>query len=117
VRDIPALKAAIAQALDALGPARVLINNAARDDRHALAEVTPEYWDENMAVNLRHHFFAAQGGCARHGGGGRRRDHQHGFRGVAARPSESRRVCVREGGDRRPHARPWPASSASRTSV
>ena len=72
VRDIPALKAAIAQALDALGPARVLINNAARDDRHALAEVTPEYWDENMAVNLRHHFFAAQAvapGMAAAGGG------------------------------------------------
>ena len=39
---------------------RVLVNNAARDDRHAIEDVTPAYWDENLAVNLRHHFFAAQ---------------------------------------------------------
>ena len=44
----------------ALGPIRVLVNNAARDDRHAFDDVTPEYWDDNQAVNLRHQFFAAQ---------------------------------------------------------
>ena len=60
VRDVGALQAAIAAAGTALGPVRVLVNNAARDDRHALDAVTPEYWDENLAVNLRHHFFAAQ---------------------------------------------------------
>ena len=60
VRDIAALRDAIAAADAALGPLRVLINNAARDDRHAFADVTPEYWDDNLAVNLRHHFFAAQ---------------------------------------------------------
>ncbi len=60
VRDIAALREAIAAANAALGPLRVLINNAARDDRHAFADVTPEYWDDNLAVNLRHHFFAAQ---------------------------------------------------------
>jgi len=60
VRDIAALRAAIANAAAAFGPITILINNAARDDRHALADVTPEYWDENLAVNLRHHFFAAQ---------------------------------------------------------
>ena len=60
VRDIAALQAAIADARPALGPIRVLVNNAARDDRHAFEDVTPEYWDENLAVNLRHHFFAAQ---------------------------------------------------------
>jgi NAD(P)-dependent dehydrogenase (short-subunit alcohol dehydrogenase family) len=42
------------------GPVDVLINNAASDDRHALAEVTPAYWDERIAVNLRHLYFAAQ---------------------------------------------------------
>ncbi|MFO1072213.1 MAG: hypothetical protein U1E17_05920 [Geminicoccaceae bacterium] len=36
------------------------MNNAARDDRHPAAEVTPDYWDERFAVNLRHQFFAAQ---------------------------------------------------------
>jgi NAD(P)-dependent dehydrogenase (short-subunit alcohol dehydrogenase family) len=60
VRDIAALRRAIAAARGALGPISILVNNAARDDRHASEEVTPEYWDERMAVNLRPFFFAAQ---------------------------------------------------------
>ena len=60
VRDVPALRAAIAEARARLGPIRALVNNAARDDRHAIDAVTPEYWDERFAVNLRHQFFAAQ---------------------------------------------------------
>lgn len=58
--DIAALQASIAEVEKKLGPIRVLVNNAANDDRHQFAEVTAEYWDERMAVNLRHHFFAAQ---------------------------------------------------------
>lgn len=58
--DIAALRAAIAQAQAALGPVAVLVNNAANDERHEVDEVTPEYWDRAMAVNLRHQFFAAQ---------------------------------------------------------
>lgn len=72
VRDIAALRTAIADAAAAFGPVTVLINNAARDDRHAVADVTPEYWDDNLAVNLRHQFFAAQAvapGMAAAGGG------------------------------------------------
>ena len=60
VRDIAGLRQAIAEACSAQGPIRVLVNNAGRDDRHALADVTPEFWDANLATNLRHHFFAAQ---------------------------------------------------------
>jgi len=60
VRDVVALKAEIAAARDAFGPVRVLVNNAARDDRHAIEDVTPAYWDENLAINLKHQFFAAQ---------------------------------------------------------
>jgi len=60
VRDIPALRVTLAGAAQAFGPVTVLINNAARDDRHEVADVTPEYWDASLAVNLRHHFFAAQ---------------------------------------------------------
>lgn len=60
LRDIDALRAAVAEAASVLGDIRVLVNNAARDDRHALETVEPDYWDENQAVNLRHHFFAAQ---------------------------------------------------------
>jgi NAD(P)-dependent dehydrogenase (short-subunit alcohol dehydrogenase family) len=58
--DIAALRAAISEVEARLGPVRVLVNNAASDDRHKFADVTPEYWDERMAVNLRHQFFATQ---------------------------------------------------------
>jgi NAD(P)-dependent dehydrogenase (short-subunit alcohol dehydrogenase family) len=61
LRDIAALRAAIEDLRKALGgPITVLVNNAARDDRHAIDAVTPDYWDERMATNLRHQFFAAQ---------------------------------------------------------
>ncbi len=61
LRDIPAVRTAIAELKDALGGGfAVLVNNAARDDRHTIDEVTPEYWDERMATNLRHQFFCAQ---------------------------------------------------------
>lgn len=60
LRDIAALRAAIAETATVLGSIRVLVNNAARDDRHELETVEPDYWDDNQAVNLRHHFFAAQ---------------------------------------------------------
>ena len=60
VRDIDALRTSIAAARDAFGPIRILINNAARDDRHKLEDVTPAYWDASLAVNLRHHLFATQ---------------------------------------------------------
>ena len=58
--DIPALRAAIAKVREALGPITILVNNAANDQRHPMDEVTPEYWDDRIAVNLKHQFFAAQ---------------------------------------------------------
>lgn len=60
IRDIEALRAAIAALTGAIGPIDVLINNAANDERHATPDVTPEMFDERIAVNLRHAFFAAQ---------------------------------------------------------
>jgi NAD(P)-dependent dehydrogenase (short-subunit alcohol dehydrogenase family) len=60
VRDIHALQAAVRRSSDAIGPIAVLVNNAARDDRHTIDEVTPEYWRERFATNLDHQFFAAQ---------------------------------------------------------
>jgi NAD(P)-dependent dehydrogenase (short-subunit alcohol dehydrogenase family) len=60
LRDIAALRTAIADAGTAIGPIRVLVNNAANDDRHTLDEVTPEYFDDRIAVNLKHQLFAAQ---------------------------------------------------------
>jgi NAD(P)-dependent dehydrogenase (short-subunit alcohol dehydrogenase family) len=60
VRDVAALQAAVAQACDELGDFSVLVNNVARDDRHTLESVTPEYFDERVAVNARPAFFAIQ---------------------------------------------------------
>jgi len=60
LRDIAALQAAIAEAAQAVAPFSVLVNNAAHDERHAWQDVTVAYWDDRLAVNLRHHFFAIQ---------------------------------------------------------
>lgn len=60
LRDIGALKRAVAAVHRALGPIQILVNNAARDDRHRIEDVTPEYWRERMATNLDHQFFATQ---------------------------------------------------------
>jgi len=60
VTDIPAYQAAIREAADALGPITVLVNNAAHDERHSWEDVTSEYWDNRLAVNVKHQFFAAQ---------------------------------------------------------
>ncbi|MCK1788841.1 SDR family NAD(P)-dependent oxidoreductase [Pseudomonas violetae] len=60
IRNVPSLQAAIHEAGEALGPIRVLVNNAARDDRHDWREVDTTYWDNGMAINLRPLFFAIQ---------------------------------------------------------
>jgi NAD(P)-dependent dehydrogenase (short-subunit alcohol dehydrogenase family) len=72
VTDVPALQAAIATLTARLGRVDVLVNNVANDDRHALEAVTPEFFDERVAVNLRPHFFATQAvlGPMRERGGG-----------------------------------------------
>lgn len=60
LRDIGKLQGIIAQVGAEWGPIRALVNNAGNDDRHHFAAVTPAYWDDRIAVNLRHQFFAAQ---------------------------------------------------------
>jgi NAD(P)-dependent dehydrogenase (short-subunit alcohol dehydrogenase family) len=60
LRDIEALRAAVGRVGRELGNIRVLVNNAGNDDRHATEDVTVPYWDDRLAVNLRHQFFAAQ---------------------------------------------------------
>lgn len=72
VRDIAALQAAIHESAQALGDHAVLVNNVASDDRHTLESVTPDYYDERMAINERPAFFAIQAvvpGMRRLGGG------------------------------------------------
>jgi NAD(P)-dependent dehydrogenase (short-subunit alcohol dehydrogenase family) len=60
LRDLEALRATFARVADAMGSVQVLVNNAANDDRHILEDVTPAYWDDRLAVNLRHLFFCVQ---------------------------------------------------------
>jgi NAD(P)-dependent dehydrogenase (short-subunit alcohol dehydrogenase family) len=70
--NLDQLKSTLATVEADAGPIRVLVNNAANDDRHTFDDVTPSYWDERINVNLRHYFFAAQAvvpGMRRAGGG------------------------------------------------
>jgi len=60
VRDVGALEAALDDLTRRLGPATVLVNNAAHDKRHTIDELDVAYWDDRMAVNLRHQFFASR---------------------------------------------------------
>ena len=60
VRDISALEKCLRKAASDLGPVSVLVNNAGNDERHRADEISVEYWDDRIAVNLRHQFFAAR---------------------------------------------------------
>jgi len=70
--NVDSLRANLAAVEKQAGPVSVLVNNAANDDRHKLEDVTPAYWDQRLAVNLRHQFFATQcvvPGMKKSGGG------------------------------------------------
>ncbi|MFN0182397.1 MAG: SDR family NAD(P)-dependent oxidoreductase [Aquabacterium sp.] len=72
VRDVDAYQAVLRLAAAELGAIRVLVNNAGRDDRHAMEDVTSAFWDDRIALNLKHYFFAIQAvapGMAAAGGG------------------------------------------------
>jgi NAD(P)-dependent dehydrogenase (short-subunit alcohol dehydrogenase family) len=58
--DVAALKSAVEMVLGKWGTVDVLVNNAANDERHPIEEVTPEYFDQSIAVNLRPQFFMIQ---------------------------------------------------------
>ena len=60
VTDTEVLRTAIGDISKEFGAVGILINNAAHDQRHKLEDVTPEYWDERIAINIKHQFFAAQ---------------------------------------------------------
>ncbi len=60
LRDIDAIRRTVNAVVEKSGPIRVLINNAAWDDRHEFDDVTENYWDNNQAINLRHVFFTSQ---------------------------------------------------------
>lgn len=58
--DLEQLGAAFAAIASDYGAVDVLVNNAANDQRHQVQDVTAQYWDQSLAVNLRHQFFCAQ---------------------------------------------------------
>jgi len=60
ITDARALHSALDQAASAHGPITVLVNNAANDARHSLADLSTDQWDQGMNVNLRPHFITAQ---------------------------------------------------------
>jgi D-xylose 1-dehydrogenase len=60
ITDTESVRTTVANAIETMGGLEVLINNAGNDQRHTIEEVTPEYWDRTMAVNLRHQFFVTQ---------------------------------------------------------
>ena len=60
ITDTQALQNAIGDIRSSFGSVGVLINNAAHDQRHTFEEITPDYWDERFAINIKHQFFAAQ---------------------------------------------------------
>jgi NAD(P)-dependent dehydrogenase (short-subunit alcohol dehydrogenase family) len=60
LRDVAALQQAVEQVIATLGTIDVLVNNAANDQRHSIEEVTPESFDQSIAVNLRPQFFTIQ---------------------------------------------------------
>lgn len=64
IRDIDALQSAVASAAAAHGPVSVLINNAARDDRHTLEVQSVAAWDDSLNTNLRPYFFSSQAAAA-----------------------------------------------------
>jgi len=58
--DVAATQEAIASLVEQGGAFDVLVNNAANDDRHTIEQVTEAYWDNRLAVNLKHKFFCSQ---------------------------------------------------------
>lgn len=60
ITDTKTYQGVLAEVAGKQGPITVLVNNAAHDERHKLEDVTPEFWDDRIAVNLRHAFFAIQ---------------------------------------------------------
>jgi NAD(P)-dependent dehydrogenase (short-subunit alcohol dehydrogenase family) len=60
LKSTDALRTAVTAIRNRFGPIDILVNNAAHDERHALADLTPEYFDDRIAINLKHQFFMSQ---------------------------------------------------------
>ena len=60
LKNIEQLRSSISEIKKKLEKISILINSAANDQRHTIDEVTPDFWDDRMNVNLRHFFFSIQ---------------------------------------------------------
>ncbi len=60
IKNIKKYKALILNIIKKKGPVDILINNASNDERHSLEKITEKYWDDRMAINLKHYLFAIQ---------------------------------------------------------
>jgi NAD(P)-dependent dehydrogenase (short-subunit alcohol dehydrogenase family) len=72
LKDIPSAVGRIQSLVEEDGPFDVLVNNAANDDRHSVEDITEDYWNDRVDVNLKHQFFCAQAvasGMREQGGG------------------------------------------------
>jgi len=72
LRDVKDVQATIRRLAEEEGAFDILVNNAANDDRHRIEEVTEDYWEDRVNVNLKHQFFCAQAvipGMRSNGGG------------------------------------------------
>jgi NAD(P)-dependent dehydrogenase (short-subunit alcohol dehydrogenase family) len=58
--DIPEAQHTVQNILSRYHTVDVLVNNAGNDARHKIADVTSEYWDQAIAVNLKQQFFMCQ---------------------------------------------------------
>lgn len=93
----------IDRAADVTGPIRVLVNNAARDDRHALADLSEARWNDLLAVNLTHHVFATQRVAPGMAGAGGGAIINLGSISTATRAAQPDRLHGLEGSDQRDH--------------
>ena len=89
LKDIPATRATIEALIAEGGAIDVLVNNAANDDRHSVDDITEEYWNDRLDVNLKHQFFCAQAVSPGMRSEGRRRDHQLGVDQLAPRAART----------------------------
>jgi NAD(P)-dependent dehydrogenase (short-subunit alcohol dehydrogenase family) len=65
LKDLQTLKLTLESIQERSGPIRVLVNNAANDERHEMEDITPEYWRDRMSTNLDHYFFCIQSVASR----------------------------------------------------
>tara|TARA_B100001057_G_scaffold479861_1_gene552020 strand:- start:598 stop:1359 length:762 start_codon:yes stop_codon:yes gene_type:complete len=60
IKKIQKYKTSILKIIKKNGPIDILVNNASNDQRHSLEQITEKYWDERMAINLKHYLFSIQ---------------------------------------------------------